>query len=61
MKKGEASKTKKSTASANDRTAKKSKSSRGKQRLSLDPPLISPVGRRFRLTNEQIYKLIEFP
>ena len=30
-------------------------------RLSLDPPLIPPAGRRIDLTNEQIYELIEFP
>jgi Arc/MetJ-type ribon-helix-helix transcriptional regulator len=28
-------------------------------RLSLDPPLIPPAGRRIDLTNEQIYDLIE--
>jgi len=31
------------------------------RRLSLDPPLIPPAGRRIDLTNEQIYELIEFP
>jgi hypothetical protein len=40
---------------------KESKTSRHKRRLSLDPPLIRPVGRRIRLTNEQIYDLIELP
>jgi len=34
---------------------------RPKRRLSLDPPLIKPAGRRIRLTNEQVYDLIEFP
>jgi hypothetical protein len=29
-------------------------------RLSLDPPLIPPAGRRIDLTNEQIYHLIDF-
>ena len=31
------------------------------RRLSLDPPLIPPAGRRIDLTNEQIYELIELP
>lgn len=34
---------------------------RPRRRLSLDPPLIPPAGRRIDLTNEQIYDLIEFP
>jgi hypothetical protein len=32
-----------------------------RRRLSLDPPLIPPDGRRLDLTNEQIYELIELP
>jgi hypothetical protein len=32
-----------------------------KRRLSLDPPLIPPAGRRILVTNEQIYELIELP
>jgi hypothetical protein len=36
-------------------------SSQPRGRLSLDPPLIPPAGRRIDLTNEQIYDLIEFP
>jgi hypothetical protein len=35
--------------------------SRPVRRLSLDPPLIPPAGRRLDLTNEEIYELIEFP
>jgi hypothetical protein len=35
------------------------KSVRPRRRLSLDPPLIPPAGRRIGLTNEQIYELIE--
>jgi hypothetical protein len=31
------------------------------RRLSLDPPLIPPAGRRIDLTNEQIYALIDLP
>ena len=37
------------------------KSGRPRRRLSLDPPLIPPAGRRLGLTNEQIYELIELP
>lgn len=35
--------------------------SRPGRRLSLDPPLISPAGRRIDFGNQQIYDLIEFP
>lgn len=31
------------------------------RRLSLDPPLIAPRGRKIDLTNEQIYDLVELP
>jgi hypothetical protein len=34
---------------------------RPQRRLSLDPPLIPPAGRRIDLTNEQIYALIDLP
>jgi hypothetical protein len=34
---------------------------RPQRRLSLDPPLIPPAGRRLDLTNDAIYELIEFP
>ena len=34
---------------------------RAHRRLSLDPPLIPPAGRRLDLTNEQIYEIIELP
>jgi hypothetical protein len=34
---------------------------RPQRRLSLDPPLIPPAGRRIDLTNEQLYDLIELP
>jgi hypothetical protein len=34
---------------------------RPQRRLSLDPPLIPPAGRRIDLTNEQIYDLIDLP
>lgn len=38
-----------------------SEPSRPRRRLSLDPPLIPPAGRRIDLTNEQIYELIGLP
>lgn len=34
---------------------------RPRRRLSLDPPLIPPAGRRLELTNEQLYELLELP
>ena len=34
---------------------------RPRRRLSLDPPIVASKGRKFDLTNEQIYELIEFP
>ncbi len=34
---------------------------RGNRRLSLDPPLIRPAGRRIRIDNEEVYRLIDFP
>lgn len=44
-----------------ERAVEESKSARPKRRLSLDPPLIRPAGRRIKLTNEEIYDLIELP
>jgi hypothetical protein len=44
-----------------ERTVEESKAARPKRRLSLDPPLIRPAGRRIGLTNEEIYDLIELP
>jgi len=34
---------------------------RPRRRLKLDPPIVPSRGRKFDLTNEQIYELIEFP
>jgi hypothetical protein len=31
------------------------------RRLKLDPPIVPSRGRKFDLTDEQIYELIEFP
>ena len=44
-----------------ERAVEEAKSTRPSRRLSLDPPLIRPAGRRIRITNEQAYKLIELP
>jgi len=44
-----------------ERAVEESKAVRPKRRLSLDPPLIRPAGRRIRLTSEEMYDLIEFP
>jgi hypothetical protein len=44
-----------------ERAVEESKASRPSRRLSLDPPLIRPAGRRIRITNEEAYELIELP
>jgi len=44
-----------------ERAVEETKASRPQRRLSLDPPLIPPAGRRIDLTNEKIYELIELP
>jgi len=44
-----------------ERAVEEAKLSRPSRRLSLDPPLIRPAGRRIRITNEQAYELIELP
>ena len=44
-----------------ERAVAKTEPARPRRRLSLDPPLIAPRGRRLDLTNEQIYELIELP
>jgi hypothetical protein len=44
-----------------ERAVEEAKSTRPSRRLSLDPPLIRPAGRRIRITNEQAYELIELP
>lgn len=38
-----------------------SREARPPRRLKLDPPIVPSRGRKFDLTNEQIYELIEFP
>ncbi len=44
-----------------ERAVEESRAARPKRRLSLEPPLIRPAGRRIGLTNEEIYELIELP
>ncbi len=44
-----------------ERAVEEVKISRPRRRLSLDPPLIRPAGRRIRITNQEAYELIEFP
>ena len=44
-----------------ERAVEGAKSTGPSLRLSLDPPLIRQAGRRIRVTNEQIYALIELP
>ncbi len=44
-----------------ERAIEESEPIRPRRRLSLDPPLIPPAGRRLDLTNEQIYDSVEFP
>jgi len=44
-----------------ERAVEETKASRPSRRLSLDPPLIRPAGRRIRITNEEAYELIELP
>lgn len=44
-----------------ERAVEEGKAARPTRRLSLDPPLIRPAGRRIKITNEEIYDLIQFP
>ncbi len=44
-----------------ERAVEETRSSRPSRRLSLDPPLIPLAGRRIRVTNPEVYELIEFP
>lgn len=44
-----------------ERAVEETKAARPKRRLSLDPPLIRPAGRRIAITNEEIYDLIQLP
>ena len=44
-----------------ERVVEQAGPSRPRRRLSLDRPIVRSTGRKFDLTNEQIYDLIEFP
>lgn len=44
-----------------ERSVEEAKTSRPARRLSLDPPLIKPAGRKIVITNDEIYGLIELP
>ena len=44
-----------------ERAVREAEPARPKRRLSLDPPLIPPAGRRIDLTNERAYDLVELP
>jgi len=44
-----------------ERVVEEARPSRPSRRLSLDPPLIPAAGRRIRITNDEIYDLIELP
>ncbi len=44
-----------------ERVVEETRAAKPKRRLSLDPPLIRPAGRRIDLTNERIYDLIQLP
>ena len=44
-----------------ERALEEAQTLRPSHRLSLDPPLIRPAGRRIRITNEEAYELIELP
>ena len=44
-----------------ERAVEEARPLRPRRRLSLDPPLIRPAGRRIRITNDEIYDLIELP
>lgn len=44
-----------------ERAVEEAEPIRSKRRLNLDIPIVSSRGKKFDLTNEQIYDLIEFP
>jgi hypothetical protein len=44
-----------------ERTVDEAAPRRLKKRLNLDPPIVLSTGKRFDLTTEQIYDVIEFP
>jgi hypothetical protein len=44
-----------------ERAVEETQIARPRRRLSLDPPLIAPAGRRINISNEEAYDLIELP
>jgi hypothetical protein len=44
-----------------ERAVEETPTMRPRRRLSLDPPLIAPAGRRINISNEEAYDLIELP
>ena len=44
-----------------ERAVEEARTTRPRRRLSLDPPLIRPAGRKIRISNDEIYDLIELP
>ena len=44
-----------------ERAVEEVRTTRPRRRLSLDPPLIRPAGRKIRISNDEIYDLIELP
>jgi hypothetical protein len=44
-----------------ERVVREAAPTQPRRRVSLDPPLIPPAGRRIDLTNERIYDLVELP
>jgi hypothetical protein len=44
-----------------ERAVEETPMTRPRRRLSLDPPLIAPAGRRINISNEEAYDLIELP
>ncbi|HEY1206653.1 MAG: hypothetical protein ABSH46_09120 [Bryobacteraceae bacterium] len=44
-----------------ERAVEQAEPARPRRRLSLDPPLIPPAGRKIDIADERIYELIELP
>jgi hypothetical protein len=44
-----------------ERAVEETTPARPRRRLSLDPPLIAPAGRRISISNEEAYEHIELP
>ncbi len=44
-----------------ERAVEETGMARPRRRLSLDPPLVAPAGRRINISNKEAYELIELP